>query len=95
MDGTLSSSPVALRGPKETSIDSTIRENISVDSPNHTLNILMPNTAEALAYFKRYARFYLNGICWRVEGVDSISMTGIIEIDATEYYANEDTDDLE
>lgn len=94
-DGSISSSLVALRGPKETSIDSSIQEDISVDTPNHTLNILMPSTEEALAYFKRYARFFLNGTCWRVEGVDSISMTRIIEIDATEYYANKDTDDID
>lgn len=91
-DGGVSSTYVALRGPKETSIDSSIQDEISVDSPNHTLNILMPNTAETLVYFKRYARFYLNGVCWRVEGVDSISMVGIIEVEATEYYANKDTD---
>lgn len=94
-DGSVSSSPVALRGPKETNIDSSIQEDISVDTPNHTLNILMPSTENSLAYFKRYARFFLNGTCWRVEGVDSISMTGIIEIDAAEYYANKDTDDID
>lgn len=94
-DGSISSTPVALRGPKETKIDSSIQEDISVDSPNHTLNILMPNTEETLAYFKRYARFFLSGKCWRVEGVDSISMKNIIEIDATEYYANKDADDLD
>lgn len=94
-DGSVSSTPVALRGPKETKIDSSIQEDISVDSPNHTLNILMPSTEETLAYFKRYARFFFKDKCWRVEGVDSISMKNIIEIDATEYYANKDTDDLE
>lgn len=94
-NGDIVSTPVALRGPKETSIDSSVLKDISVDSPNHTLNMLLPANEETLAYFKRYARFYLNGICWRVEGVDSISMQGIIEIDATEYYANKDTDDLD
>lgn len=87
--------PVALRGPKETSIESSVKSEISVDSPNHTLNMLLPANEDTLAYFKRYARFFLNDICWRVEGVDSISMQGIIEIDATEYYANKDIDDLD
>jgi hypothetical protein len=30
-----------------------------------------------------------------VEAVDSISMPGILEINAIEYYANEDADDVE
>ena len=36
-----------------------------------------------------------SNICWRVEGFDTISTPGIIEINAVEYYANETTDDLE
>ena len=47
-------------------------------------------------------KFYLNNIqandtkiCWRVEAVDSISMPGILEINAIEYYANEIEDDIE
>jgi hypothetical protein len=32
--------------------------------------------------------------CWRVEATDSISVPGILEITAVEYYANEDEDDI-
>ena len=55
----------------------------------------MPKSESAINYFKRYSKFYLQGlsegdenICWRVEAKDSISMPGILEINATEYYAN-------
>jgi hypothetical protein len=48
-----------VRGPVETKIDYIQKHGISVDSPNHSLNILMPKTEAALRYFKRYGKFYL------------------------------------
>jgi hypothetical protein len=49
-----------------------------------------------LKRFQRYAKFYIRGsdaetnsICWRVEATDAISMPGILEITAHEYYSND------
>lgn len=93
---------VALRGPVETKIEYIQKNNISTDKPNYSLNILMPKTTANLKKFKRYSRFYLQGLvegedntCWRVEAVNTMSTPGIIEINAVEYYANEHEDDLE
>lgn len=101
-EGELCKTYLAVRGPVETDINFIQKNGISVDVPNHSLNILMPKNKDTLKYFKRYAKFYLQGleegdsqICWRVTGVDSISMPGILEITAVEYYANETEDDLE
>ena len=62
----------------------------------------MTKTPEALKYFRRYSKFYLKGIeeedkniCWRVEATDSISMPGILQVVAVEYFANETRDDLD
>ena len=57
----------------------------------------MPKTEAAMKYFKRYSKFYLSGgdICWRVEAIDWLSMPGILEINAVEYYSNEHEDDVE
>ena len=87
----------AVRGPVETKINFIQKHGISVDTPNHSLNILMPKTDAALEYFKRYKKFYLKDdpTCWRVEATDWISMPGILEVVAVEYYANEDEDDIE
>lgn len=84
----------AVRGPVETKINFIQKNGISVDEPNHTLNILLPKDEYSLEYFKRYSRFYISDsdICWRIEGFDSISMPGIIEITAVEYFSNKDTD---
>lgn len=92
----------AIRGPVETKINYIQKHGISIDSPNFSLNILMPSTKETLEYFRRYAKFYLQNniegaekICWRVEAIDWLSTPGILEINATEYYANKDEDNIE
>ena len=86
----------AIRGPVETKIDYIQKHGISVDNPNHSLNILLPKNETTLEYFKRYNKFYLKedtSICWRVEATDAISMPGILEINAVEYYVNKFEDD--
>ena len=87
----------AVRGPVETKINFIQKHGISVDTPNHSLSILMPKNEYTMEYFKRYSKFYLNGddTCWRVEATDWISTPGILEVIAVEYYANETEDDIE
>lgn len=87
----------AVRGPVETKINFIQKHGISVDTPNHSLSILLPKTESAVKYFKRYSKFYLQGhdTCWRVEATDGISTPGILEVIAVEYYANETEDDME
>lgn len=85
----------AVKGPKEQTIDSTIVHSISLDKPNYTLEMLLPKNDETADYFKRYNKFYLQDVCWRIEATDTISMPGIIQIYAKEYYANEQADDME
>ena len=96
------SSYAAIRGPVETRINYIQKHGISVDTPNLSLNILMPRNEETLKYFKRYQKFYLQDIetdapqiCWRVEAIDWISTPGILEVSAVEYYANEIEDDID
>lgn len=91
----------AIRGPIEAKIDSTKANNTSMDIPNHSLNMLLPATADVLKYFKRYSKFYIqplkegdSPVCWRVEATDTISMPGILQITAYEYYINEQTDNV-
>ena len=87
----------AVRGPVETKINFIQKHGISVDTPNHSLNLLMPKNEYTIKYFQRYSKFYLQGdnTCWRVEAIDWISMPGILEVTAVEYYANETEDDIE
>ena len=86
---------VAVRGPVETSIDSIQKNEIRIDRPNWSLNLLMPLNDKTLKAFDRYSEFLFAGKCWRVEAVNSISMTNILEVNAQEYYINKDTDDVE
>ena len=89
----------AIRGPVETKINYIQKHGISVDNPNYSLNILLPKTADTLSYFQRYNKFYLTDdelkVCWRIEAIDWLSMPGVLEINAVEYYANEFEDNLE
>ena len=96
-DGNISTTYAAIVGPKEETINQKVVHTITVDSPNYTLSLMLPNNEHTKNYFNRYAKFYLNGenTCWRVESVDWISTPGILQIYAKEYYSNEQTDDVE
>ena len=91
----------AVRGPVETKINYIQKHGVSIDTPNYSLSILMPLNEDTLKQFKRYSKFYLQNaagsekVCWRVEAIDSISIPGVLEINAIEYYANEQEDDIE
>ena len=92
----------AVIGPSEASINTTNKDSASIDLPNHSLKLMLPAKEEVLKYFKRYSKFYIqplkkgdSPVCWRVEATDTISMPGILEITAYEYYINEQTDNIE
>ena len=101
-NGEVKKTYIAIKGPREQKIQSISKSQFNMDLPNYTITILMPKNTETIDYFKRYAKFYLQGlvendtpICWRVEAIDSISLPGVLEVHAREYYANDDEDDLE
>lgn len=82
-----------VRGPVETKVDFIQKAKISVDVPNWSLYIYVPQNEDTLKKFKRYDKFMLNGTTWEVQVVDSISQVGIIEIVALEYFTNQVHDD--
>lgn len=86
----------AVRGPVETKINYIQKHEISVDTPNLSLNLYLPLNEDTKNYFKRYSKFYLQNddTCWRVEAIDWISTPGILEVAAVEYYSNEFEDDI-
>lgn len=94
-DGNWCATYAAIRGPVETQINSIQKNQQRIDTPNLSLNILMPRNEQTLHAFDRYSEFIFAGKCWRVEAPDSISMKNIIEINAEENYWNDTTDDLE
>lgn len=96
-NGDIYTTYAAVRGPVETKINYIQKHGISVDTPNYSLDILMPKNEATLKQFKRYSKFYLQGddVCWRVEAIDWISTPGILEVVAVEYYANETEDNID
>lgn len=91
-DGKIYSTYAAIRGPVETKIESIQKNQIRIDVPNLSLNILIPRNEQTVRLFKRYSEFMFDGKCWRVQAPDSISMEGVLEINAEEYYKDRDTD---
>lgn len=90
---------VALQGPVETKINYIQKHEISIDTPNHSLDILMPYNEANVKFCQRYNKFYLqddpNKTCWRIEATDLYSTPGIININAVEYYSNTTEDDID
>lgn len=84
----------AIRGPVETTIESIQKNQVRVDRPNLSLNILMPLNEDTKLAFDRYDRFLFAGRAWQVQAPDSISMKNVLEISAQEYYIDKDEDDI-
>ena len=94
-NGEQKSTYAAIRGPAETDLENIQKHDLSMDAPNYSLYLMIPKNEDTLKQFKRYSKFFLSDICWRVEAVDTISSSGIIEVSAKEYYYNKDEDDVE
>lgn len=97
-EGNAHSTYAALRGPVETKINYITKSGMVMDTPNYSLEIMIPKNDATMKYFTRYSKFYLQedkSVCWRIEAVDSYSMPGIIQFNAVEYYSNTMEDDVE
>lgn len=94
-NGDIVSVYAAVRGPVETKISYIEKGNFRTDIPNWSLEILMPASEIVLKNIDRYSRFALKGKVWEVTVVDSISMDGVVQINALESYTNKDVDDMD
>lgn len=85
-----------IRGPVETKVNFIQKLGISVDTPNWTLDIYIPATEENKKKFHdRYEKFYFDHKCWEIQVVDSVSIDGVLQIEAMEYYNNRTLDNPE
>lgn len=94
-DGNVKYTWAAIRGPVETQINSIQKNQIRVDQPNLSLNILLPRNDDTIHAFERYSEFLFQDRCWQVQAHDGISIPNVLEINAQEYYVDRDTDDVE
>lgn len=85
-----------IRGPVETKINFIQKNELSVDTPNWTLELYVPATEENIAKFKdRYATFMFDGKSWEVQVTDAVSIEGVLQVIALEHYVNETLDNIE
>ena len=94
-NGEIKQTWAAIRGPVETQIESIQKNQVRVDRPNLSLNILMPLNEDTLYAFDRYSKFLFAGKAWRVQAPDTISIKNVLEINAEEYYIDRDEDDVD
>lgn len=94
-NGEIKQTWAAIRGPVETQIESIQKNQVRVDRPNLSLNILMPLNEDTLYAFDRYSKFLFAGKAWRVQAPDAISIKNVLEINAEEYYIDRDEDDVD
>lgn len=99
-DGSIKEYFVAIKGPTEQGLKSISKGHFNMDIPNYSLSLLIQKNDDTISYFKRYSKFYLQDlnshdtpVCWQVEATDSLSLPGILEVYAKEYYINNDEDD--
>lgn len=81
----------AVRGPVETKIVSDTKSGITFDTPNYTLNVLMPCN-DATRVLQRYSKIMMDNVAWEVATSDCVSEPGIIELNLIENYKNKDED---
>lgn len=74
---------------------SSMQAKVSEDFPNQNLKILVTDNELNRGFFHRYQRFLLQGTAYHIEAVDRLSMPGVIQLNATEHYANLIEDDVE
>lgn len=88
---------VSVIGPSVPTLrtSSSMQAKVAEDFPNAGLKILMPDNEKNARFFYRYQHFLLKGVAYIIEEVDNLSMPGIIQLHATEHYADKVTDDVE
>jgi len=84
-------------GPSQPTIrtSASMQAAASQDFPNAGLKILIPADDLNKGFFHRYQTFLIDGTSYIVEQIDTISMPGILQINATENYTNKIEDDVE
>ncbi len=89
--------PASIIGPTHPSIrnSSSMGAQLVQDFPTANLKLLIPDTPLNNNFFKQYQTFLLKGRSYRLEQINDVSMPGILQLTATEYYANLVEDDVE
>lgn len=84
--GTIKDLRVAVVGPELSRIQSEIKTNLSVDTPNLIIDIWVQDNAASRAVFARYNKFVYRGRTWQVQSFNDIDFEGILIVRAEENY---------
>lgn len=88
---------ISVIGPSATQIrtSSSMQAKLAEDFPNANLKILVQDNPANRGFFVRYQTMIIQGTAFIIEQVDALSMPGVLQLQATEHYANLIEDDVE
>jgi hypothetical protein len=87
---------ISVIGPSASQLrtSASMQAKTAQDFPTANLKMLVQNNPENRAFFHRYQVFLINQIAYMVEMVDELSMPGVLQLQANEYYSNLIEDDI-
>lgn len=90
---TLHKAPVSVIGPTNPQLGQAMIGKTRVDVPTGSIVLLTEDNPIYREYFTRYQKFLLKGKTYKIEMIDNLSMPGIIQINAAEFYTETVEDD--
>lgn len=96
-DRQLQESLLSVIGPSVPTLrtSSSMQAKVAEDFPNANLKIIVQDNDINRGFFRRYQTFLIQGIAYKIEELDYLSMPGVIQFTATEHYVNKMEDDVE
>lgn len=82
----LHKAPVSVIGPTNPQLGQMNIANSQIDIPTGNIALLTQDNPIYREYFTRYQKILLKGKTYKIEMIDNISMPGVIQINASEYY---------
>lgn len=97
VDQELQTTLLSVIGPTAPTLrtSSSMQAKVAEDFPNANLKMLVPDSERNRGFFHRYQTFLIQGFAFQIEQIDFLSMPGVIQLNATEHYANLIEDDVE
>jgi hypothetical protein len=88
---------VSVIGPSEAHLrkSSSMQAKVAEDFPNAGIKVLAQDNPLNRGFFHRYQIFLIQNTAYIVEQIDTLSLPGILQLQATEHYANLVEDDIE
>ena len=76
----------AIIGPELKKIAEEPKYDIAVETPNLTIQVMIPKTEDNKKIFKRYTKFKYDDVTWKIQSVNTVDLDNVIIFQAMEDY---------